>query len=182
MTDTAGIGLLPSRIDPREEYGHMWVYWTTNEPSDRVPYRGYWPDLGTLPEGISIDDIEGALEFIRHNSVQGLLAIDMLAHDLHTSAGNGSCYEGFWSPTPEEKFLLDLKCSIPLGVEKIARGRYSWDESRPDWNNCSSWVIKIINRVVRDSSFLRCRHPKRLKMVIEDIWGKTRPPVSRGLR
>jgi len=181
MENRAGVGLLPSQIDSDEEYGHMWVYWSDDE-SDRLPYRGYYPDVTALPEGISLDDVPAAIEYIKHNSVRGVLVVDDKAYTFQTESRKADCYKGTWQITPKEQFLLKSKCAIPIGEDKIIIGDYSWDESRPDWNNCSSWVINAVNEAVEDEAFLSCKRPKKLKVVIEDLWGDVKPSKEKEFR
>lgn len=183
----AGVGLLPSRVvpDPDMEYGHMWIFWDVADP-EPLPYRGFWPDLTEVPPEIDINDKEALTTFIRQFSVTGLLFIDESAYDVHRGKRKAACYDAFWTLSAEEQRRLHtrfyVKHFIPTGEKKIRRGRYSWNRSRRDWDNCSSWAIKLVSRVVGDCAFLRCRKPKDLSVVTRDIWGDSAPPVTKALR
>jgi hypothetical protein len=180
MSDIAGVALLPSRVHPVEYFGHMWIYWERGLDCPQS-YRGYYPNMDDFPEELQ-GDWEAMAEYVKDHSVKGIMIVDMIAHEIFNVTHPMSCYNATWSLTPKERLSLALKCYIPEGERVLERGEYSWNEMRKDWNNCSSWVIKIVNRVVGDCRFLACRRPKRLRSVIGDIWGTVLPPADVNLR
>jgi hypothetical protein len=180
MSDIAGVALLPSRKHAVEYFGHMWVYWDRELDSPQS-YRGYYPDMDDFPDELH-GDWDAMAEYVKHNSVKGVMIVDKPAHEIFTVTHPMACYNATWSISPQERLALALECYIPEGETVVERGDYSWNEMRTDWNNCSSWVIKTVNGVVGDSGFLPCKRPKRLNSVIQDIWGAVVPPADRNLR
>lgn len=164
-----GIGLLPPRYDEEISIGHMWIYWEGPEKEENPPYRGYYPSIEKIPP--EYRDYSKWPRFFSRHCVQGEHWIDYRAI-RHTERFPIKILTKEWLITKRQLILLRERCSIPIGQDYKLEGYYSWNKRRPDWHNCSSWVISIINYVMEDANFLVCSSPKRLSIVEQEIWKK----------
>jgi hypothetical protein len=145
----------------------MWLYW--GEPTNtEFEFRGYYPNIDDIPE--TFRNLSRWREFFRENSVPGLIRRDYYAMEW-TEQYSDDCLDKCWSVDRGPLSRLVGRCRIPEGKDSIESGRYSWNEARDDWDNCSSWVLKQVNYAMDNSSFLVCSRPKRLRYVINEIWG-----------
>ena len=77
-----------------------------------------------------------------------------------------------WAITKEQLSRLRRKCFIPKDEKYVINGCYSWNKRCPEWHNCSSWVISVVNYVIDTPDFLICSSPKRLSVIEREIWNK----------
>ena len=164
------IGLLPSHVEADLVHGHTWISWTREDDDNHISYRGYWPDLTDVPEEIPNVPVQ-IIEYIKIHSVRGIMKVDKKARYFCMGNIRDKILKRCWPILQEEKLRLNLQCGLADNQDSIVRGRYSWNEERPDWDNCSSWAIKIINYVKNSPDFISCERPKRLKYVTRSIFG-----------
>lgn len=162
-----GIGLLPLRHDQEINFGHMWLYWKSSEKEENPPYRGYYPSIEKIPS--EYRDYRKWQRFFAHRCVQGECWIDYRAIRITTSFP-AKIISKEWLITKEQLTLLRKRCFIPSGQDYKPEGYYSWNKRHPDWHNCSSWAISIINYVMNEPNFLFCSSPKRLDIVEQELW------------
>ena len=148
--------------------GHMWVYWT-NAEGPHPPYRGFYPDITDIPP--EYEDPKTWPRFFAKHSVRGECRVDIYAMEL-TEQSREKLRDKKWTIDHEKKDRLERICFIPEDRISIHKGRYSWNKRRADWDNCSSWAIKIVNQVMDDANFIICNRPKRLQHVVRAIWGE----------
>jgi hypothetical protein len=164
-----GVGLRPSRMSQNNP-GHMWLYWT-NVENPHPPYRGFYPNINDIPE--EFQDLSRWKDYFLEHSVPGILRVDYRAMQWAERNSN-QCLDKHWSIEEEQQSRLNIHCEIPPGQDSITKGRYSWNEERNDWDNCSSWAIKAVNYIMDEPNFLTCQRPKRLSHVIRAIWDNQR--------
>ena len=62
-----------------------------------------------------------------------------------------------------------IRCNFPNDKDYKLEGRYSWSRKQPSWDNCSSWAIKAVNKIMNDATFLTCSSPKKLESIEAEI-------------
>ncbi len=162
-----GVGLLPSRTLSEDHPGHMWLYWTNIVSTDHH-HRGFYPNIDEIPE--EFQDFRKWKEYFFCYSVPGRIRIDYSAMEW-TRRYSNRYFDKKWSINAQRLSRLESQCEIPPGKDSVKHGYYSWNEHRDDWDNCSSWAIKVVNHAMENSGFITCALPKRLKHVKHAIWG-----------
>jgi len=168
-----GIGLLTPRHDEVSGFGHMWLYWKALEEEHHPPFRGYYPVREQLPQESSYKNrrhwLKDLIKLFAHSFVQGQYIVDKNAMDyMETLADKILVKE--WPINQEQLTRLRKRCSIPKHREFVIEGCYSWNKELFRCDNCSSWVIKIVNHVMGNPSFLTSSSPKRLSTVEKELW------------
>jgi len=161
------LAILPSRVAARNDPGHAWLEWSPGE-GPHPPCRGYWPDLNDpdLPD----DCVPGSRElhrWLRVHSVRGLRTVD---HGAARKRRERPAVISEWRAplAPDQAALVEARCWIPPDVEAVVEGRYSWNEERDDWDNCSSWALRVAREIVGDR-VPHCDRPKKLSAVIAAV-------------
>ncbi len=167
-TDTpsegVSIGLLPSRHDADDRMGHVWLFWLGTEgPLQSI--RGFWPDPDDIPE-----DAGPLREFFYVHSVGGLIRVDYRAAEFMRRY-QSQFRHMTWTISDSERLLLDFLCFVPPRRDSTPFGRYSCNEDRADWHNCSSWAKSVLDALAGINAFFSCDRPKRLRYVQHEIWG-----------
>ncbi len=161
--------VLPMGVERRDHPGHAWLEWTNSE-GPHVPCRGYWPDY-TDPD-LPVECGIGTREFrryLRTNSVRGLRKVDTQA--VRFRRRHPRALVEWRAPlSADEKAQLEERCWIPPDRELVVEGRYSWNEARDDWDNCSSWALRIVWQLV-DGRCPTCDRPKKLQSVVAMFGG-----------
>jgi len=164
-----GIGLLPPRHDKLTGFGHMWLYWKSPE-KEQNPYRGYYPIEEEIPT--EYRNYNKWPRFFARYCVRGRYQIDLFAMNIVKELDENKFFTKEWSITKEQLSRLKRKCFIPKDEKYVIKGYYSWSKRRPDWHNCSSWVISVVNYVMDAPDCLVCSSPKRLSVIEREIWNK----------
>jgi hypothetical protein len=161
-----GIGLLPPRYDEEIGFGHMWIYWKSSEKEYHPPFRGYFPIEEEIP--VEYREHNKWLRFFARQCIRGQYRVDTVAMTIMEILSD-RIFIKEWSITEEQLNSLRKRCFIPKDQDYKLEGFYSWDKRRPDWHNCSSWVINVVNHVMNKANFLVCSSPKRLGIVEKEI-------------
>ncbi len=66
------------------------------------------------------------------------------------------------------KHLKDI-CQVPEEQTYVLEGRYSWNSAHSSCNNCASWALNVIHKVVGYTDFLQSSSPKHLSVVKKEI-------------
>lgn len=167
-----GIGLLPPKYDEIIGLGHMWLYWQSPEKEEHPPYRGYHPVRECLPQELDYENrhqwFRAIIKLFAHSFVPGQYVVDKNAMDyMETLADKILIKE--WPINQEQLTHLRKRCFIPKHRESVIEGYYSWNKRFSQCDNCSSWVIKIVNHVMGNPNFLNSSLPKRLS-IVEELW------------
>lgn len=160
--DGIAFGLLPSRYDEDDNMGHVWLFWLGTE-SPLQSFRGFWPDPD---DPIPPEYVANKRQFFYENSVRGLIRVDYRAMELMRRFGP-QCRHVSWSLQPAERLLLDFHGFVPARKDHRVFGRYSCNEDRLEWHNCSSWAKWVLDTIGGENSFFSCSRPKRLTGVFD---------------
>jgi len=145
----------------------MWLYWTKREDEYYPAYRGYYPLREDIPPSALKSKIK-LLRFFARNSVRGRYQVDFLARDLTENVGE-KIFKKEWDITQRQlKHLKDI-CQVPEEQIYVLEGRYSWNSKHSGCNNCASWALNVIHKVVRCADFMEYSSPKQLNVVKKEI-------------
>jgi hypothetical protein len=108
------------------------------------------------------------LRFFARKSIRGFYTVDRNAI-IVTNNFFEQIFRKEWGITTEQLERLKNRCNLPKGIDYKVEGLYSWNKKQPDWNNCSSWAIKIVYNVMNDPNFLICSSLKQLSVVKKEI-------------
>ena len=169
-----GIALLPQRLYSPLWFGHMWLYWRRPEKEENPPYRGYYPvDIPPAPENPKEHKkwLREIIKLLAHESVQGRYEVDYEAKDaMAIKAVRKKMFIKKWKISQNQLIRLENRCCVSEDGY-VLEGAYSWVKNCDEWDNCSSWVMKVVNYVMQ-SDLLICKppeSPKRLENVKKAI-------------
>lgn len=164
---------LPSHTIDRDHCGHMWLHWDESE-TNSTTHRGFIPDISEIPP--EFGEMRRWREYFPLHSVRGLMIRDDYGASFAREYPD-HCLHHKWQLSSPDLLRLTLRCYLPPGEDSRPEGRYSWNEARTDWDNCSSWVLKILDHIFDKANFVTCPRPKRLSWVIRAIWGEHNHPA-----
>jgi hypothetical protein len=162
--------LLDRAHDESYHVGHVWLEWHSDREGQRA-FRGYYPDLSKIDADIrsTLENVGGWFRFFPTNALPGRFERDIHAQELRERGTQ--VYEKGWPIEDEERSRLERRCFIPPGRDHVPEGLYSWNETKPEEHNCSSWAVSVVNHTKGDEQFIGCTRPKRLKHVRQVVWG-----------
>ena len=128
----------------------MWLYWGEKN-SASYKYRGFWPRIDLIPEPYKDVSRWMAYFFDRENCVGGQIMEDFRARQWKITYPF-DCYDWNWQLVPEQMELLENLCVC------AQTGSYCFDTEAQGCDNCCSWIIKVVNKVM-GSGFLPTVQP-----------------------
>lgn len=163
---TLGVGAIPSRVPTDKDLGHMWLYWADKIDNQNRTHRGYYPLANKIPE-----EYRGRLrDYFFDHACPGARFRDLSAARYEETCA-GHCKDMSWQISDTQHWQINRRCWIPPGENMVEEGLYSFDTTRPGWNNCASWAIQRVNETL-ESDVLPMPRPARIKHVIPAIWGE----------
>jgi len=162
-----GIGMVMPKVVEVFPFGHMWVYWKEEKDNFYPHCRGYYPVEEDVPS-VARDSRMQILKFFARNFVRGFYRVDVRARRIMQEKIDQIFYKE-WKITKEQLNALMVKCHFPDEKDYKLEGRYSWNRKQPNWNNCSSWAIKVVCKIMNNPTFLTCNSPKQLSSVKAEI-------------
>lgn len=158
-----GIGMIMPEIDEDLSYGHLWLYWYEK---DLVCYRGYYYVENREIRRIKRNRMK-MLRYFTRNCTKGMYVDDERAKNASQKFPEW-IFKKEWQITNDQLMVLQDRCY--LGDEDFTlEGFYSWNKKRPDWDNCSSWAIKVVCHVMGKPNLLICSSPKQFSVVKKEI-------------
>ena len=143
----------------------MWLYWT---PGGVDHFRGYYPDMSLLPVPLAqlLQKFEYYVEYFNKTAIPGVMV-----------AENLSIYEEFrstfhqktWTILDEHNQRVTDKCHIPPGKDQVRDGMYSLMIEKENHNNCISWVLDVVDKVMNENEYLKCPRTNRMKTVMKAL-------------
>jgi len=162
-----GIGMVMPQVVEVFPFGHTWLYWKEEIDNFYPHCRGYYPIRDEIPPPVRNNRMK-MLRFFAQESVPGHYRLDRRARRVMQECLE-QIFQKEWEITKEQLERLKARCRLPEGKTYKAEGQYSWNKKRSDWNNCSSWVIKVVCYVKEEPKFLTSSSPKQLSVVKEEI-------------
>jgi len=162
-----GIGMIMPEVVESFSYGHVWIYSKEKKDNFYPHCIGYYPVEDDIPPEIRNNRMQ-MLRFFVRNSVRGLYRVDTPAR-LVMQRNINQIFLKEWRITKEQLNKLLVRCNFQNKKDYKLEGRYSLGRKQPNWDNCSSWVIKVVSKIMNDATFLTCSSPKKLESIKAEI-------------
>jgi len=163
------IRCIEARVAAVADLGHAWLHWGPQVLGKHAPYRGFYPDLGKVPAGVipkgSLErgDFSWARTFLFDNAVPGLQRVDKRAQDLYERSSRKSIRQKTYDMTPIQHLRLEYRCRMPPDMDWRSEGFYSFNQTKPNWDNCVSWAVKRCREARESEDDPPLPNPARIK-------------------
>lgn len=163
------IRAIQSRVAAESDLGHTWLHWGPQVLEKHPPYRGYYPDLGKVPAGVIPDgamergDFSWARAFFFDNAVPGLQCVDTRAQNVYEKRHPEAIRHNTDRVTTIQHLRLEYRFRMPANVNWRSEGFYSFNQLKPDWDNCVSWAVKRYREVRETTDDPPLPNPPRVR-------------------
>lgn len=174
------IRAIESRVAAVSDLGHAWLHWAPQVLEEHTPYRGFYPDLGKMPPGIipqgalERGDFSWARTFFYENAVPGLQCVDIRAQQKYEGLNRNAVRHTTDDLTPIQHLRLEYRCRMPANTNWRSEGFYSFNQEKPDWDNCVSWAVKRYREIRETKDDPPLPNPARIK----DFFPLLRKPLT----